>query len=88
MPWISAGASAPPPRVTVGSRVIVQDGPEEETFLIVNTELSDPLHARISEDSPLARALIGHVPGDVVRVWAPNGRREVVVLAVDAAANV
>jgi transcription elongation GreA/GreB family factor len=46
---------------------------------------ADAMRRHISEASPLARALLGHGPGDVVQVRGPEGRRMVTVLAVDGA---
>jgi transcription elongation factor GreB len=69
--------------VTVGSQVRIRDEFGEDTFRIVNAEVSDAGRHWISEDTPMARALIGHKPGDVVRVLAPFGHRYVRVLAVE-----
>ncbi len=88
MTWVCADRSTALPAISVGSRVKVQDGADEDTFRIVNTEFSDPGRSWISEDCPVARALIGHVPGDVVRVKAPFGDRNVTVLAVEVTGEV
>ena len=37
----------------------------------------------ISREAPLARALLGHGPGDVVKVRTPYGTRDVTVLGVE-----
>ncbi len=73
------------PTIRVGSQVQVMDDAGEETFRIVNEEFSDPGRRWINEASPLARALLGHVAGDVVVVRAPNGARKVTVLGVESA---
>jgi len=73
------------PIVSVGSRVTIRDSAGEDTFRIVNDEFADPTGRRwISEGSPMARALIGHRPGEVVRVRAPSGVQAVTLLAVEA----
>ncbi len=76
------------PVIRVGSQVRVKDSFGEETFLIVNDEVSDPGRRRISEASPMATALLGHRFGDVVTVRAPYGVRSVTVLGVDATSEV
>ncbi len=58
--------------VSVGSRVTVVegDGPPE-TYHIVGPAEADPSQGRISYESPLGKALLGHQVGDEVRVSAP-----------------
>ncbi len=72
------------PVVTIGSRVRVRDGNYEDTYRIVAPEDSDPATRSISQDSPMARALLGHSVGERVTVHAPFGTRCVTVLNVEA----
>ncbi len=67
--------------VRVGSRVRVQGDEGEEEFELA-AELADPFGGRLSIDSPMGRALLGHRPGDRVQVRAPGGVLVVVVIAV------
>jgi transcription elongation GreA/GreB family factor len=72
--WNSRRASAqlvaPDPDISVvqfGSTVtIVRDDGREQTFRIVGEDEADPAHGTISHASPLARALLRKVFGDVV----------------------
>ena len=63
-------------RVSIGSRVHVveqgMDTPEE--FHIVGFAEADPGSGRVSDSSPLGRALLGHTTGDTVHVEAPMGQ--------------
>ncbi len=68
--------------VTVGSEVRVRDRFGEETFRIVNNDMSDPGRQWISEASPMAAALLGHHSGETVTVRAPDGVERVLVLDV------
>ena len=68
--------------VTVGSWVEIRDGQLQEHWRIVPAHEADALRGLLSEACPLARALLGHGPGDVVQVQGPEGRRRVTVLAV------
>ena len=60
--------------VDFGSTVTILDldTEEEETYRIVNTiEVNNVLENKISVESPLAKAVIGHQVGDVVTVSGP-----------------
>lgn len=61
-------------RVSLGSRVtIVEDGGAPETYQIVGMAEADPASGRISYESPLGKALLGHRVGDVVEAITPGG---------------
>jgi len=68
--------------VSIGSWVEVQDGQLREGWRIVPTEEADAMWRRISEATPLARALFGHQVGEQVRVDGPEGRRLVSILGI------
>jgi len=60
--------------VQVGSRVTIQEGENEpEVYTIVGPAEANPRNGRISNESPLGRALMEHRAGDTVRVDAPGG---------------
>jgi len=59
--------------VTVGARVTVSDEDGDETYAIVGAAEADPLKGRISNESPLGRALLGHRAGDEVEWTLPGG---------------
>ena len=59
--------------VTVGASVTVKDEDGDETYAIVGAAEADPLHGRISNESPLGRALLGHRAGDQVEWTLPGG---------------
>lgn len=61
--------------VRLGSRVTVQEDGEDaaETFQIVGPVEASPIDGKISNESPLGQALVGHKVGDKVRVKAPAG---------------
>ena len=75
--------AASPDVVQVGSRVTIQDGESEpEVYTIVGPAEANPRNGRISNESPLGRALMEHRAGDTVRVDAPGGSFVVRVLKV------
>lgn len=60
--------------VNVGSHVVVVDADgEESVFDIVGSTEFDPMNGKISTDSPIGAALLGHKKGDVVEVILPTG---------------
>lgn len=67
--------NGPHERVRVGDKVTVieEDYDEEERYHLVGAAEADPAEGRISNESPLGKALLGSRVGDVVRVNAPNG---------------
>jgi transcription elongation factor GreA len=71
---IDAGASAASDRATIGSTVTVEDADGlRSTFTIVGSTEADPAAGRISNVSPVGRALLGGRPGDDVSVATPRG---------------
>jgi transcription elongation factor GreA len=67
--------NGPHERVRVGDWVTVveKDLDEEERYHLVGAAEADPAAGRISNVSPLGKALLGAKVGDVVNVNAPNG---------------
>ncbi|HEU4571561.1 MAG TPA: transcription elongation factor GreA [Candidatus Limnocylindrales bacterium] len=70
-------------RVTLGSRVVVDEGGDELAFTIVGPAESDPGSGRISDASPVGRALVGAAAGDEVVVRTPRGEVRYRVLSVE-----
>jgi len=68
--------------VTVGASVTVTDDDGDETYAIVGAAEADPLRGRISNESPLGRALLGHRAGDEVEWSSPSGTSRVTILSV------
>ncbi len=72
--------------VTLGKTVKfieLPDGDEEE-YTIVGSAEADPFEGKISNDSPIARALLGHKVDDVVKLTTPGGDMEVRIVAISA----
>ena len=55
---------------------------EDETYDIVGAQEANPAEGRISNDSPIGRALMGAKKGDTVTAQTPNGELRFKVLAV------
>ncbi len=70
--------------VEVGAKVTIQeDGSDPEEYIVVGRAEANPREGRISNESPLGRALMGHRAGDTVKVDAPGGAFRVNVLKVE-----
>lgn len=60
--------------ISLGNTVTVKEGDEEsEKYHLVGAAEADPTQGRISNESPLGRALLGRRVGDTVQVSAPAG---------------
>ena len=68
--------------VALGCTVTIEDGGEEDTYTIVGPLEAAPAQGRISHESPVGRALLGHAAGDEVWVEVPAGARVVTIRAV------
>jgi transcription elongation factor GreA len=62
-------------KINLGNKITLFDEEFEEeiTYTLVGSAEADPQDGRISNESPLGIALIGHGVGDVVNVNAPDG---------------
>jgi len=68
--------------VAVGAQVRVSSDEGEESYSIVGAAEADPLAGRISNESRLGRALLGHKAGDEVEWTSPIGTSRVKILSV------
>lgn len=71
-------------KVCVGSVVTVkyEEDDEEEEYTIVGTNEADPFENKISNESPIAQAVIGKKVGDKVSVESPNGSFSIEIMKV------
>lgn len=74
-----------PDVVSLGSAVTFKELPdgEEETYTIVGSAEADPFEGKISNDSPMAKSLLGHQKGTEVSVVTPGGDIQVVIVKVE-----
>jgi len=60
--------------IGVGSKVIIQEkGRQPVKYFLVGAQEADPRKGKISNESPIGRALLGHKAGETVQFQTPNG---------------
>ncbi len=70
--------------VVVGAKVKVYDEEfdEELTYHIVGSTEADPMNNKISDESPVGKALLGHKVDDIVMVEAPAGEIKLKIVKI------
>ena len=70
--------------VGIGNTVEVKyvDDDEEDTYKIVGSQETDPFEGKISNESPIATALLNHKVGDIVTVESPNGAYDIEITKI------
>ena len=71
-------------KVKFGSTVKILDLSDntELEFQIVGSQEADPFESKISNESPIAKALLNHKVGDIVTVESPNGNYEIKITEI------
>ena len=72
--------------VNIGTTVTVRNAKNgfETTYQIVGTTEADPQKGKISNESPIGAALIGHKAGEKVDVHTPGGLLELEIVCINA----
>jgi transcription elongation factor GreA len=70
--------------VGIGSEVQIkyEDDDDTENYKIVGSQEADPFNNKISNESPIAAAIMGHKVGDTVEVSSPDGFYSVKIVAI------
>lgn len=70
--------------VSIGTNVTIEyvDDDDTEEYSIVGSKEADPFQNKISNESPIAKAIMGLKVGDVVTVDSPNGKYDVKIVAI------
>ena len=70
--------------VGLGNKVKIQsDDDDPEEYLLVGASEADPRNGKISNDSPIGSALIGHKVGDSIEVTTPGGKITFKILKIE-----
>ncbi len=72
-------------KVSIGNKVTIQYEDEEDTedYTIVGSKEADPFSNKISNESPIAQAILGKKKGATVTVDSPNGKYNVRIVAIN-----
>ena len=71
-------------KVSVGNTVELEyvGDDDKDTYTIVGVKEADPFANKISNESPIAKAILGAKVGDIATVSSPNGEYQVKILAI------
>lgn len=71
-------------KVSIGTTVTLKylEDDEIDTYTIVGSKEADPFDNKISNESPIAKAIIGSKKGELVTVDSPNGKYQVEILEI------
>lgn len=71
-------------KVSIGTSVKIEyvDDGETDSYMVVGSKEADPFENKISNESPIAQAIMGKKIGDVVSVASPNGQYSVKILEI------
>lgn len=69
-------------RVSVGNKIIIICNGEKKEYHIVGSDETDPLRLKISNESPVGKALMGKKKGDIVHIPTPRGNKECEIVEI------
>ncbi|MCA9312794.1 transcription elongation factor GreA [Candidatus Saccharibacteria bacterium] len=69
-------------KIGIGNSVTLKGGRKEVTYHIVDSVEADPLEAKISDESPIGKALIGKKLGDKVEIELPAGKTTYEIVSI------
>ena len=70
--------------VSVGSHVTVQEeNYDPEKYYLVGAKEADPRNGKISNESPIGQALMGHKAGETVEAETPGGKVKFKILKIE-----
>ena len=70
--------------VSIGTKVKIEyvEDKDTEEYSIVGSREADPFQNKISNESPIAKAIMGLKVGDIAHVSSPNGQYDVKILEI------
>ena len=70
--------------IKIGSTVEIEyiDDKETETYKIVGSTEADPFENKISNESPIAVAILGKKVGETVSIESPNGNYDIKIVSI------
>lgn len=68
--------------VRVGSTVHIEQNGNKTTYMIVGSREARPQEGKISNESPLGKALLGRQAGETIPVETPGGAKKITIFSV------
>lgn len=68
--------------IRIGSKVVVETPRGLKEMTLVSTHEANTAASKISNDSPVGRALLGHAEGDKIEVMTPGGPQNYIVKTI------
>lgn len=70
--------------VVIGSTITVQEDTfDPEQYFIVGPKEADPRQGKISHESPIGKAVLGHKVNDLIEVQSPGGKLVLRILKIE-----
>lgn len=71
-------------KVSIGTTVTLKyiEDDETDTYTIVGSKEADPFENKISNESPIAKSIMGAKKGELVTVDSPNGKYQVEIVEI------
>lgn len=78
-------AKGPANEIRLGSKITITEvgTTEKEHYVLVGSAEADPQHGRISNESPMGKALLGHKLHDIITVQTPGGAMKVKIVHIN-----
>ncbi|SFL81319.1 transcription elongation factor GreA [Halanaerobium salsuginis] len=76
-------------KVNLGTTVVLHDldNEDEISYTLVGSAEADPLNYKISNESPIGKAILGHAIGDKVKVETPGGQVTYKIISIKKVKN-
>lgn len=68
--------------ISLGNKVTVKCNGEEKTYRLVGSNEADPLHGKVSNESPVGKALLGHKAGDSITIPTPTVAKQCEIVSI------
>ncbi|MFA5696094.1 MAG: transcription elongation factor GreA [Bacilli bacterium] len=70
--------------IGIGSTIVIEytEDKEQEEYTIVGSKETNPSENKISNESPIAKSIIGHKTGEILTVDSPNGKYEIKIIEI------
>jgi transcription elongation factor GreA len=69
-------------KIAVGATVVVKDGKKEITYVVVGPVEANPLEGKISNESPIGKALLGKKVGEEAVIETARGKKKYTVVEI------